>query len=356
MIDFRGHLDEAIETYIEKGWTDGLPVIPPTEERVAGMLRFGGRDADDVVAEIPPAGGRATVGLIAVNAVMAGCRPEYLPLCIAAVDAIADPALGLHSIQSTTNPAAVLLVVNGPLATEARLNGGGNCLGPGNRANATIGRMLRLVMLNIGGGSAGDVDKSTQGQPGKYTMCIAENQAESPWEPWHVEQGFDAAVSVVTAVSVTGTQHVLDAASKTAEGILGTIAHSCAYPGCQNFTVGGGPLLILGPEHAALIAQAGYDKRSVKQYLFDAARVPLTHFSPENLQYRVSGRPPEIWAAAATHGVALADSVDQINVVVAGGAGSHSTFCPSFGRTSRHVARLITDGAGQPLTAIRARS
>src|SRR5215212_1921062 len=219
------------------------------------MLRYTDRSPDDVVAALPPHRAEALVHTVAVNAVMAGCRPEYLPVVLAAIEAIAEPAFNLYGIQATTNPVTPLIVVNGPLARELGFNGGGNCFGHGWRANATVGRAVRLCMLNIGGGTPQTMDKSTQGQPGKYGLCIAENEEENPWEPYHVERGFAAEDSTVTAFSVTGAQNVLDLASKSAQSILRTFASSCANVGAQNVQLGGGPLIVFCPEHAQILAQ-----------------------------------------------------------------------------------------------------
>ncbi len=166
--------DEINKLFFERGWSDGLPVVPPTAERVARMLRHTRRGPDEVVATIAPAFGAATVERIAINAVLAGCYPEYLPVLIAAAEAVAVPEFNLQAIQVTTNPAAVWLVINGPIARQLEVNSGGNCLGPGAWANATLGRALRLILQNIGGALPREMDRATQGQPGKYTFCCAE--------------------------------------------------------------------------------------------------------------------------------------------------------------------------------------
>lgn len=344
-----GALDDVLDHYEERGWTDGLPIVPPTPEAVAKMLEETKLEADHVVGAIPPRQADATVATIAINAVMAGCKAQYLSVVLAAVECLAEPALNLYGIQATTNPAAILLVVNGPIVEELRINGKGNCLGPGARANATIGRAVRLVMLNIGGGVPQTMDKATQGQPGKYTMCIAENAEESPWEPWHVERGFARDASTVTAVSVTGTQNILDGSSKQAGELIKTFASACAYVGAQNVLLGGGPLILVCPEHAAILAAGGYSKLAFKRALYEAARVPVRDFPDDLLRYMVHHRRP-LWFRMADRsgaGVPLADSPESINVVVAGGAGAHSTLCESFGEMSSAVTKAI----GRPPSA-----
>ena len=191
--------------YHERRWTDGLPVIPPTVERVARMVESARRPPAEIVASIAPGFGAASIERIAINAVMAGCEPAHLPAVIAAVEAVAAPEFNLQGIQATTNPVAVWIIVNGPAARRLGVNGSFNCLGQGTRANAAIGRALRLVLQNIGGALPGEMDRATHGQPGKYSFCCAENEAANPWEPLHVERGFGRDVSTVTVVGAEGT-------------------------------------------------------------------------------------------------------------------------------------------------------
>src|SRR5262249_25958947 len=202
-----------------QGWSDGLPFIPPTRERVRNVLRFVARDPDEVVCQLAPRNGDATVERIAANAVMAGCRPEHLPVVIAALEAVADPALNLNGMQSTTHPTAILILLNGPIAAELGVNSGPNCFGPGWRANMAIGRAFRLALLNIGGGTPGDGDRATQGSPAKVGYCVAENEAASPWAPYHVEQGFAAEESVVTVIACEGPHNVQDHGSISGLGV-----------------------------------------------------------------------------------------------------------------------------------------
>ena len=175
---------EAINDYFyEQGWTDGLPIVPPTRERVDKMLAgMAWRDADELIAVIPPAMGQATLTKIATNCVMAGCRPEYLPVVVAAIEAVSEPAYGLAHRQTTTHAGAPLVIVNGPIVRQLRINYGTGVFGPGWRANATIGRALRLNLVNLGGAIPGEVDFCQHAHPGKYTYCIAEHEAANPWE------------------------------------------------------------------------------------------------------------------------------------------------------------------------------
>src|SRR5437870_6036814 len=222
---------EAIETYFERGWTDGLPVVPATAEAVRRFLEAAGRRPDDVVLRESTRRRTITAEKIAINAVMAGCRPEYMPVLLAALEAMADPAFTLHGAITSTGGSATLLVVNGPIRKRLGFNAGGNVFGPGWRANATIGRAIRLITLNCLGALPGVLDRSTQGHPGKYTYCIAENEEESPWEPLHVERGFARDASAVTVFAAEGPHNALSHYGLTADAILVTIADTMACLG-----------------------------------------------------------------------------------------------------------------------------
>ncbi|HXH82644.1 MAG TPA: hypothetical protein VNN07_06915, partial [Candidatus Tectomicrobia bacterium] len=272
---FPGGHDEIDAHYQERGWTDGLPIVPPTEAAVGEMLRWTDRAPREVIGVLPPRQGEATVERIAINAVMAGCRPEYLPVVLAAIEALADPLFNLDSVQATTHPVAPLVVVNGPIAREIGLNAGYNAFGQGVRANVTIGRAIRLVLMNVGGGLPGSGDRATQGSPAKIAYCVAENEAESPWEPLHVEAGFPPDVSTVTAFGCEGPHNIQDHYSSTGLGVLRTVAGAMGQAGSNNLLGAGWPLLSLGPEHAATIARDGFSKRQVKEFLFAHARFPL---------------------------------------------------------------------------------
>ena len=247
--------------YQEQGWTDGLPIVPPTDDDLRAFLRCTDRAPREVVAVLPPRQGEATVERIAINAIMAGCRPEYLPVILTAVEALADPAFNLDSIQATTHPVAPLIIVNGPIAREVGINGGYNAFGQGFRANLTIGRAVRLLLMNVGGGLPGTGDRATQGSPAKIAYCVAENEDANPWEPLHVEAGLGRDVSTVTAFGCEGPHNIQDHYSNTALGILRVIAGAMGQAGSNNLLGRGWPLLSLGPEHAATIARDGFSNR-----------------------------------------------------------------------------------------------
>ena len=192
---------DLVEWYFRQGWTDGLPVVPPTPESVGAMVAALGGEPERVEARVPPRWGNLTREVLAVNLVLAGCRPAYAPLVRTAMLALCTSHFNLHGVQATTHMATPLLVVNGPVRGEIEMNAGANVFGSGNRANATIGRAIRLVLLNVGGAWPGDLDKSTLGHPGKYTFCIAENEEASPWAPYHVEQGYGPEDSTVFCIA-----------------------------------------------------------------------------------------------------------------------------------------------------------
>jgi hypothetical protein len=321
---------EAINNlFYERGWTDGLPIVPPTAERVRLMISGSKLNAQEEIAVLPPKMGSATVEKIAINAVMAGCLPEYMPVIIAAVEAVADDKFKLLGVQSTTHPCGVLIVVNGPISKKLQINSNGNAFGSGNKANATIGRALSLVLLNIGGGIPGQIDKSTQGNPCKYTYCVAENEEANPWQPFHVEKGFHPEDSTVTVFAAEGPHNINDHDSTSGIGILKTIAATMATAGNNNFIFfSGEPVLMLGPEHAAAIAGDGFSKEQVKEYIFENARLPLEKISEGHIQYRA--KQPERYGQFINSDMIPVAKKENIVVMVVGGAGRHSCFIPTF--------------------------
>ena len=257
-IELPDDYDAVQELYLERGWSDGLPITPPTPRRVGAMLSAVSLDPQHVVAQLPPNWGDATVERLAINAVMAGCLPEYLPVIVAGVAAMSDPAFNLYAIQATTHSCAPLFIVNGPIRERLGMNSSSGAYGPGWRANATIGRAVRLALLNIGGGHPGVGDMSTQGAPSKYTYCIAENEEANPWEPLHVERGYSPNQSTVTVVGGEPPHNINDHTGATAEEILTIIAGAMAVTGANNAYTGGETLLALGPEHAATMSADGF--------------------------------------------------------------------------------------------------
>ncbi|MPY95978.1 MAG: hypothetical protein GEV08_23845 [Acidimicrobiia bacterium] len=333
---------EEVQAYFEvRGWSDGLPFIPPTRERVARLIGHLGRDADEVVCSLAPRNGEATVERVAANAVMAGCRPEDFPIVVTAVEAVAAPELNLNAMQSTTHPTAIMILVNGPVADKLGINSGPGCLGPGWRANMAIGRAMRLVLLNIGGGSPGDGDRATQGSPAKIGFCLAENQLESPWEPYHVEHGFGRDDSVVTVIACEGPHNIQDHFSISGSGVLATVAGALGQAGSNNIMFSTGfPVVAFGPEHAHQVAVSGYSKADVKRFLWEHGRFPLHRLSAEWLEDgRVAARVESITGSADA--VPITSKPENIQVIVAGGPGKHSCWMPTFGGDTRPVMRKL---------------
>ncbi len=330
----------------ERGWSDGLPIVPPTADRVERMLAYCDRPWDEPVAAIPPRYGAATPLRLAANAVMAGCRPEYFPLIVLAIEAMCEEPFNLYGIQATTHLCAPLIIVNGPVAQELGINSGHNAFGPGAQSNATIGRAIRLALLNIGGAIPGSGDMSTFGAPSKYSYCVAENEAASPWAPLHVERGFPAGASTVTVVGAECPHNINDHESLTAEGILTTIAGTVAITGTNDVFYKAEPLVIMSPEHAATVAGGGYSKADAKRFLFEHARLPLGRFSKENIERRLRLKFPERFAKAGMDAlVPMVQDANDFMIVVLGGAGKHSAFIPTFGATHAVTRALkLRDG------------
>lgn len=272
---------DALEELFARGVTDGLPVVVPTRERVEAAVAASGRTADEVIALVAPQLGRATVEKIAVNAVMAGCLPEYLPVVIAGVEAMCDEAFALPGISGTTDAVAPLFIVNGPVRARLDINCAAGVFGPGWRANATIGRALRLVWLNVGGAKPGAISMSTFGQSGRFTYCIGEREEENPWEPLHVEHGFTREDSTVAAMAAEAPQVVADVRSRTATALLGTIARSLQVVAHHRAMALGDTLVVFGPEHARALAGDGWSKARVRQFLWERTHQPVRRLLPD---------------------------------------------------------------------------
>jgi len=334
---------EAINAYYRsQRWTDGLPIVPPTEERVEAMLRAAPGDPARSLGLVPPLWCEATVEKVAINAVMAGCEPAYLPVVVAAVDALCDPAFNLHSIQATTHPVAPLVIVNGPIVRRIGLNSGSGVFGPGWQANATIGRAVRLILMNVGGAWPGEGDMATQGQPGKYSFCIAENEAESPWEPLHVERGFAPDDSVVTVFGGEAPHNVNDHVSRTAGSLLGVIGQAMTTLGSNAKWIlrDSSFVVAFGPEHAATVAADGFTKADVKRFLYETARLPLRELQRGGM-WQMQDWPR--WMQAVGDPEARLPAVegpDAILALVTGGPGKHSAVLPNFS-VGQTVSRRI---------------
>ena len=326
----------AIEWCYQQGWTDGLPVVPPTDERVAAFLSHLQRDRDEVLGAVPERRREVTVEQVVANAIMAGCLPAYAPVVVAAVQAILQPAFNLVGPSASLGGSGILLIVNGPIVETLEINCRNNLFGPGNRANATIGRAIRLVLMNTCGAIPGLFDRSCLGHPGKYTYCIGENAHESPWLPLHVERRYEAHTSTATAFACEGPRQVRNAISDNPEGILTTIADVMSSLGTSLTTSGsvsavghlrqGEIVIIIAGEHQRTIARHGWSKQDIRHYLATHA-----HRTVADLK-RGGGLPGTVEPGDAQQYMTVVERPEDILIVAAGGdEGAMSAVIPSWG-------------------------
>jgi len=324
--------EAVLAEFCERQWCDGLPIVPPTADRVRAMR--GGTAGDRVLGVMPPLWRVATLEKLAINAVMAGCEPAAFPLVVAAVEAMLDPSFNLYGVQATTHSVAPLLIVHGPIAAELGVHSGSGCFGPGFRANATIGRAIRLILLNVGGGWPGRHDMATQGSPAKFSYCIAE-RADSPWGALRED-------SAVTVFGGEPPHNVNDHVSTTAGGILATVADTAVSLGSNVgwYFSQSQLLIVLGPEHARTIADDGLSRADVQRFVFEHARLPLRTLKLGGM-WGIHDWPR--WMHAITDDDALVPQVpspEDVFVIVAGGPGKHSSVVPNC-TFSRAVTRPI---------------
>ena len=269
-----GSSEDPIEAAFARGWTDGLPVTPPTEERVARMLEGTTRPPDQVICVLAPDLAECTVEKVAINAVMAGCLPEYLPVVLAAVEAAAGSRFNIHGVSATTYFSGPVVVVNGPIRRRIGMNSGINALGQGNRANLTIGRALNLVVRNVGGARPGGVDQAALGSPGKLSFCFPEDEEGSPWESLAVERGFGPQDSTVTLFAGHGLIEVVDQKSRTPESLAGSYALQLRVVGHPKLAGLAAAIVVVSPEHARLFRDAGWSKARLRQEIFSLLTLP----------------------------------------------------------------------------------
>jgi hypothetical protein len=339
---------DLVEYYYQNGFSDGLPVVPPTPAKIEAMLEALGGEPELVECRVPPRWGSLTREVLAVNMVMAGCLPAYAPVVRAAMLALCDTPFNLHGVQATTHMAAPLLVVNGPIAREIGMNGGHNCFGSGNRANATIGRAIRLILLNVGGAWPGDLDKATLGHPGKYTYCITENWEASPLAPYHVEHGYDANDNTVFVAAAEPPHSVTNHVADDPEGILQSICSAMSTFAHNNAVSSGHCCVVLGIEHANTIAKRDWKRWDIRNYLWMHSGNTFADVSFNHRYGKVYnrslpkwyGREPDSWTP-------IVPSPEHIHLFVAGGeAGRFSAFIPGWGHMSTPVHRAIDSSAG----------
>lgn len=311
---------DLVERCHEAGWTDGLPVIPPDADLVEEML--GGRSPEEIVVVLDPGRGVATMEKIAANTVMAGCRPDAFPVVLAALRAIADERFGAEGLLTSLHSSSPMLVVHGGYADRIGMNGDTGALGAGNRANATVGRAVQLSLRNLAGARPDRLGPKTLGHPGGYSYCFAENRALSPWDPLHVDRGSDPATSAVTVYGADAPVCIADMGRTDPELILRTIVESIAIPGTYNAFYRRELWLIMTPEHAVTIADAGWSKRDVQNWIHRQAVLPADRLRDRGLYGFIDAavRPRWIEDAAADQPVALTKTPDSVVIVVAGGA------------------------------------
>jgi hypothetical protein len=269
-----GDLEDPIEALFDRGYSDGLPLVPPTSARVVEMLGATSRGAQELVALIPPYDGPATVEKVAINAVMAGCPTAVFPIVLAAVEAACDPAFALLGLVSTTHPAGPVIIVSGALADEVGMNSAGNALGQGNRANATIGRALQLVVRNLGGGKPQEEDRAAHGQPGKMSSCFAERLRDSPWAGLAQDRGVPDTETGVTVFAGEAPRLIVDQLARTAEQLCASFAEALEWVGHQRQRFGFDAVLVAGPEHGRIFREHGWDRARVQNELFERSKRP----------------------------------------------------------------------------------
>ncbi len=319
----------AIDYCYEQGWTDGLPVIPPVVERVQATLLYEGRPAEAVIATHPATGLQLTVHAAAANAVMAGCLPEYFPVVVAAFEAMDKPEFNFHGSTASTGGSAPLLIVSGDYAESIGMNADVNLFGPGNRANATIGRATRLILRNVFQMIPGISDKSTQGNPGKYSFCIAERSRGNPWPLLCQEQGYPDGVSSVTVFAGGGFCNVENHGGNTPEQIFGAVADAMANYGCITL---GQSVVVLAPEHMKIVAEAGWSRQDAQNFLFTTAKRSVGGMKSVG-KYRDSEYNKQDHALVEPGFVHRGLTPDDILITMGGGdAGGHSCFIPSWSR------------------------
>ena len=337
-------LFNIIERLYETEWSDGLPIMPPTKHQVQKFAQYVDRPLDDVIATIPPLQGKGTIEKIAANAIMAGCLPEYMPVVIAALEAMEDPGLNARGMLCSMHSAVPLLIINGPIRGALGINSGPNVFGQGWRANATIGRAVNLALMNIGGARPGGVDKSVLGQPGNYTFCIAENEEENPWNPLHVDRGLSATDSAITVIGAEPPQLASIFMPGNPFDMLTVLVSYMTHLGAANTYFQGQSTVILAPEFAAICAKAGWKKTDVQQFLFEKARLPHSILKkvgsrgPDTSRYSIWPR----WIDKRNEDemIPMARRPGDILVVVAGSLGSAcAAYLPGWGTSS--VTRKI---------------
>lgn len=337
---------DGVEYFFEKEWSDGLPVVPPTASLLAAMLAATPRDPEELIGLVPPLMAPASVRAIALHAIMAGCKPAYLPVIIGAMECLLEERFNLLLLQATTSAGAPFILVNGPYAKEIGLHGGMGCFGPGFRANATIGRALRLMMLNLGGGIPGVTALSGFGGPWRYTNCVAENEADSPWPSYATTHGYRPDENVVTAIPLEGPVMVWDDASETPERLVVAIADMMSALGGGNIYRQADMAVVLSPQHAHIFAKAGLSRDAVHALLMKSAGRRLAEIRRGGIWRGAAGAARWPFSIDLENDDAFVPAIgdpSDLHLIVAGGTGSPATLV-MHGITvaSRAVSRVYS--------------
>ena len=341
---------DVFEDFHRLGWTDGLPVVAPTPERVHALLDHAGLAAGETLGTIEARGRSLSAGLAAANAVMAGCGPEHFPLAVAALCAMLDPAFNAHTVMTSTGGAAFCLLVSGPVTAELDMATRHNALGPGSRANAAVGRTLRLVARNVFGARTGEMDASSIGHPGKFTLCLAEDEPPAPWEPLRVELGYGVEDSTVTILGTEGPRQVGNHLNPSREGILTTMAVAMRCPATYPVGKGHQAVVVLGPEHTAALIEAGWTRAQVREYLAEASRVTPAEIEAAGVLLEVGTQ--HDMTPGPDGKLPTVRSAEDVFLVTAGGHGAGwSAYIPVWAPTLHSLAgtrRVPTPGEGLP--------
>ncbi len=313
------------DLFIDRGWSDGLPIVPPTEERVGAMLKACRLEGDEILGVLPPRGGRATAKKVAICAVMAGCEPVQFPIVVAAVYAISRPAFHLYFVQSTAASHSPFIMVNGPLGKEAGLSNGHNLTARGWRANISIARAVRLVIITMAG-IKGVVANHTQGYLGRFVDCIRENEEENPWQPYHVELGYPKDASVVTVFQADPPHVVDDHGSTSPQSLLTTYAMTIAAAGNRGIWGATEQIFLIAPMHANYLASQNFSKSDIRDFLYEVARVPLHQFPKDNFA-SLSKWHQKLFSHVSEHvTVPVVRDKQDFKMIVFGGVGPHSMY------------------------------
>ena len=345
-------LDDAgwLEEFHHRGWTDGLPVVAPTPERVEAMLAHGGLGAGEILGRVAARSRSLSAQQAAANAVMAGCAPEHFPLATAALCAMLDPAFNAHTVMTSTGGAAFCLLVSGPVTQQLDMATGNNALGPGSRANATVGRTLRLVARNVFGARTGELDASSIGHPGKFTLCLAEDEPPAPWVPLRTELGYGEDDSTVTILATEGPRQVANHLNPSPEGILTTMAAAMRCPATYPVGKGAQAVAVLGPEHVAALIEAGWTRAQVREFLAETSRVTPAEIEAAGVFLETDTR--HDMTPGSDGRLPVVRGPEDLFLVTAGGHGAGwSAYIPVWAPTLHSIAvtrRVPAPGEGLP--------